>query len=408
MAHHKTLIVVGHYCPLIGGAQSVYDAMARQYPEHISVLTSRIDYETGEYVEGIETFDKNAPYTIHRLDRMRPNTVTGSLGFVDKIRHTFQSIQTQKSIIHRITEIYQAGGFDTIVVGASDAMSWLPAKLKRMSMFAGVKVIYYSHGEEVSQVADSAIIERRRQEAVRASDHIIAVSRFTSNILKTRYGAPENKIALVHNGVDYTAFAKKTEVDGNRKSDTKQVIAIGRLVKRKGFQDLLHIWPQVLKAHSEAKLMVIGEGPERKRLDELVKKLDLAESVEIAGAVDHEILIKELHASSLFVMPNRTMEDGDTEGFGLVFLEAAAAGLASIGGAYGGAGDAIIDGETGRLIDAKNKAVLAAVVIELLSHPEQRRAMAGRAKEHARRNDWQMKAQEFMRVVSMVNQPEHE
>ena len=104
--------------------------------------------------------------------------------------------------------------------------------------------------------------------------------------------------------------------------------------------------------------------------------------------------------ADVFAMPNRTMPDGDTEGFGLVFLEAAAQGTPSVGGRAGGAIDAIIEGETGLLVDGYKPDEIAAAINKILGNDTLRGELSRKALAHARTQDWQSKADEFLLELS--------
>ena len=99
-------------------------------------------------------------------------------------------------------------------------------------------------------------------------------------------------------------------------------------------------------------------------------------------------------------MPNRTTATGDTEGFGLMFLEAGACGKAVIGGKAGGVPDAIRDGETGFLVDGTSVDAIAGACIKLLEDRELRDRFGANGLEHALQNDWSGKTQEFLALCA--------
>lgn len=404
LSGHRILLVAGHYCPLVGGAQAVYDALARELPDTIQILTSKRDYMTGEYVEGADAFDAAAPYKITRIDRMRPDMSLEKGGVFARLKQQLQSIRVCKHIVETIELLHEGSSFDTIIIGASDAMTWLPSALKKSPKVNNVKLVFYTHGEEVSQRASSTILASKRMEALRVCDLIIAVSNFTVNVLTERYMVNPNKIALVPNGVKFADYSRRQTSSARAPSSAgKQVVGVGRLVARKGFDALVRVWPRVMESEPEARLVIIGEGPEAAYLHSQIANMQLDASVQLRDEVSKSELIEILQSSDLFVMPNRTLADGDTEGFGLVFLEAAAARLASIGGAYGGATDAILHEKTGLLIDSKNDDALLAAITRLLSDHQLRNTMADAAYDHAQSNDWSYKALEFISAIQQMH-----
>jgi phosphatidylinositol alpha-1,6-mannosyltransferase len=135
--------------------------------------------------------------------------------------------------------------------------------------------------------------------------------------------------------------------------------------------------------------VIVGRRQEE-NLAGLVRELRLGGAVHFYGEVSEEELPDFYRAASVFVMPAWEEEStGSVEGFGIVFLEAAASGIPSIGGKSGGIPDAIRDPETGFLVDAKNEEALAASLIDILSHDEKRKAMGRSARQLAENEfDW--------------------
>ena len=397
MRERRCLFVVTHYCPLVGGGQSVYDAYARQRPDLFQVLTSSRDYSTGQEVVGYKAFDAKVPYKITRMSQTRPDIATGTPSFPEKIRGYLRSRKIKKKLVSTILTICEQDNIDIICVGAAEAFTWLPEALRKQTRR---KIVYYAHGEEFSQRAHSSKADVQRKQALQFSHGIVAVSSFTKGFLINHYGAVPDRVRLINNGVDFETFAEPVEnsisTDTKQKTQKLQVVAAGRMVERKGFDRLIDAWPTVLKAAPNVVLKLAGKGPIYGAIKGKIEKLGLDETVQQLGFVPDEQLIKLYQDADLFVMPNRTLEDGDTEGFGLVFLEAAAAGTTSVGGRAGGVTDAIIDGKTGFLVDGQKTDEIATAIIKLLLDEELREKLADNAKAHAQGCDWKYKAAELI------------
>ncbi len=396
MREKRCLFVVTHYCPIVGGGQSVYDAYARQRPDLFQVLTSFRDYTTGKEVPGFLEFDQGAPYKITRIAKTRPDIRVSKVSLVQRIADFLESRYIKRQLLRAIRETCAEDDIDVVCVSASEAFSWLPVALKAKTE---KPVVYYTHGEEFSQKAYSAKAEQQRGAAIQAATGVVAVSRFTRDLLIKRYGASPENIRLINNGVDFAAYATPVpKTLGIERTDTANltVIATGRMVARKGFDMLIEAWPLVLGEVENAKLMLAGKGPMFEPLRDRIEELELGETVQQMGYVSDEVLIELYQSADLFVMPNRTMEDGDTEGFGLVFLEAAAAGATSVGGRAGGATDAILDGKTGLLVDGRDRQDIARAVVSLLSDDRKRNEMAAAAHKNAELNDWSHKVDELL------------
>jgi len=127
--------------------------------------------------------------------------------------------------------------------------------------------------------------------------------------------------------------------------DALVVISVARLVRRKGQDTLVRVWPDVLRRHPGAVLLLVGDGPQRDRLRRMVDRRGLTTAVRFVGSVPWDDVPAHLDAADVFAMPCRDRLLGlEVEAFGIVYLEAAAAGLPVVGGRSGGAVEALAAG----------------------------------------------------------------
>ncbi len=159
------------------------------------------------------------------------------------------------------------------------------------------------------------------------------------------------------------------------------LLSVGRLQARKGHDLVLRALARLAPGDPRVRYVVIGDGPERQRLEQLARQLRVADRVAWAGIVATHELPACYASADVFVHPNR-VEGADFEGFGIVFLEAAASGLAAIGGRSGGVPEAIEDGRTGLLVSGTDAEELARAIVRLAGDAAARRLMgeAGRAR----------------------------
>ena len=144
------------------------------------------------------------------------------------------------------------------------------------------------------------------------------------------------------------------------------MLTVARLVRRKGFDTVIRALPHILERVPNAHYVMVGGGPDEGYFRSLVRELGVGDQVTFAGRVDDVLLPAFYHACDTYIMPTRPSEDGsEVEGFGIVYLEAAAAGKPAIGGRAGGVADAIIHGETGLLVDPLNVEQVAEAAIRL-------------------------------------------
>ena len=119
----------------------------------------------------------------------------------------------------------------------------------------------------------------------------------------------------------------------------------------------------MLEEYPRLKYVIVGDGPERRKLERMVKDMNLQFCVFFLGALDDDYYRTLLNLSDVFIMPNVHIEElGDYEGFGIVFLEAGACGKPVIGGRNGGVTEAIVDGKSGYLVDSHDLDDVAAKI----------------------------------------------
>jgi phosphatidylinositol alpha-1,6-mannosyltransferase len=162
--------------------------------------------------------------------------------------------------------------------------------------------------------------------------------------------------------------------------ERRLLVSIARLVPRKGLDTVLRALPQVAAAIPDVRYVVAGDGPDRERLRALAAELDVAERVSFVGAVPASELPLWYSLGDVFVMPSRS-EPPDVEGFGIVFLEAAAAERAVVAARAGGVPDAVAHGVSGLLVRPDDPGELSAALIELLNDPARRAELGRRGRE---------------------------
>jgi phosphatidylinositol alpha-1,6-mannosyltransferase len=143
--------------------------------------------------------------------------------------------------------------------------------------------------------------------------------------------------------------------------------------------------------------VVVGDGPQRRDLEEQAMALGISGRVRFVGAVAHARTKEFYHAAELVLLPNRE-EAGEADGLPLVFLEANACGKPVIGGIAGGTPEIVRDGENGALVDGRDPAAILAAISALLDNPERRLAMGQRGLEMAQQWSWASRAEAFLQL----------
>jgi len=174
---------------------------------------------------------------------------------------------------------------------------------------------------------------------------------------------------IIPEGVDLKTFTPNQNVDYIVKKhnlyDSRIIFTTGRMVERKGFEYLIKAMPIVLSEIPNAKLIIGRDGHRRPYLESLSSKLEISDKVIFPGIIDNKDLPKYMAIADVFVLPSIVDQNGDTEGLGLVLLEALASGTPVIGSNVGGIPYIIKNGENGFLVEQKNPEELAKRILEL-------------------------------------------
>lgn len=188
----------------------------------------------------------------------------------------------------------------------------------------------------------------------------------------------EDKIKVVPMPVDLERFYPKNL---ERKTD---ILCIGRLIERKGIDILVNAIARLRSSMPEINLVVVGTGPEKPRLLEIIKQNGLEGNITFYESVPNDELIDYYSSSKVFVLPTVTDWKGETEGLGVVLLEALSCKTPVVGTDTGGIPDIIKDNETGLLVKEKDVDGLAEAIKKLLNDEQLREKLANRGYEYAR------------------------
>ena len=256
-------------------------------------------------------------------------------------------------------------------------------------LFGGPGYVCWAHGEDLATARASREFTFLTSWVFRGARAALANSRNTAEMLGA-FGVPQNIRHVVYPAVDANRF--HPDVDGAdvrrlyAAPDDTLLLSVGRLQRRKGHDVVIRAIAALNRDLPGLRYVIAGEGDERTRLEQLAGAEHVQDRVFFVGSVGDEALPAYYAAADMFVLPNRIDTDGDIEGFGIVFLEAAAAGRPVIGGRSGGVPEAVEDGVTGLLVDGSDVEAVAAAIRELAVSPETRRRMGrdGRARVLAR------------------------
>ena len=395
----KCLLITSYFPPTIGGSAKVYGNLCKYGKKQISILSARCDQDSGTFIQRDRDNSDNF-YSVKYLQS--PNI---------HCRNTFQSIwvllrhdvPTQANVLFKTLSLIRRNKFDVICIGDLQMQGWMTLIIR---LITKSKVVLFIHGEELSTVTTSRFFGKNAKLYLDKSDGIIAVSQFTKNMIIHDYDIAENKIQLISNGIDLEHYHPSSQTNEIIKEyispEEILIFGIGRLIERKGFDKAIEAISIVKEKGYKVRYVIAGVGKMHNRLRKIIESLDLASTVTLIGQLSHEKLTAFYQYCDVFLMPNRELENGDTEGFGLVFLEANAYKKPVIGGNYGGAIDAIKHNETGLLVESKSANEIANAIIELIDSDSVRKKLGENGYLWVKQNDVKIKVDEFLAYCNFI------
>lgn len=242
-----------------------------------------------------------------------------------------------------------------------------------MVTFGRMRRMIFSYGKDLMIAQNSFFQKLLSHFAVLIADKVGVNSLATARLLPA---SARSKVTLLYPGVN--PQSPLTSQESNLSRDV--VLFVGRLVRRKGANDVIEAFRLLSMEMNDIELRIIGDGPERDNLVRQARELGVSKKVRFLGEMTGEQLYKNYADCTVFCMPSRTLKD-DIEGFGIVFLEAGVFGKPSIGTWSGGIPEAVLDKQTGLLVEEGNVTALKDALRTILLDKE----LAGKMGENSRR-----------------------
>jgi glycosyltransferase involved in cell wall biosynthesis len=262
----------------------------------------------------------------------------------------------------------------------------------------GLPLVVSTHGERTMDATGlyerSPLINQVLRQLTARADYVTACSRFTMNDLEEWNGrgfGPRGQV--VYNGIDIQEFRDAAAYEYPR----KYVLAVGRLVKQKGFEYLLRGFAEaVVVGLEDHDLLVAGDGPERRMLENMAAALEIGPRVKFLGKTDHKITARLFKGCSMFVLSS------PCEPMGIVNLEAMAAGCPVIATNAGGVPEIVLDRQTGWLIKPCDPVAIAQALVELGRDAALRQRLGAAASVHANLFTWTRTTQKYLDMYTDV------
>lgn len=296
------------------------------------------------------------------------------------------------------------------------AVNWWPEAITAylVSRLCGIPYVVTAHGYEafVSPGARRHIVYRK---VMNQAERVFSVSHHTAGLLN-RCGINKTRIRVIHNGVHPERFLPRALSGETQRREgqtllTKHpaflLLTVSRLIPRKGHSTVFKALKKLKGRIPDFLYVVAGQGPLKDSLKNEARDLELENQILFLGEISEQQKISLLHACDVFIMPNRDipLPDGglDTEGFGIVFLEAAACEKPVIGGKAGGVPEAVLDGKTGILVNSSNTGEVADAVYNLWKDKElsRRLGQAGNARVMTELN-WEKISEKYLNELAEI------
>jgi phosphatidyl-myo-inositol dimannoside synthase len=349
-----TLVVTNDFPPRVGGIQRTLEALVRALPEdRVGVFCPVAD--------GASAYDAEAPFAVFRQPE--------------------RSLFPTRNVGRRVRAAARELGAEVVLFGATYPLALLGPRLAD----DGYPYLAAAHGFEYWLSIAPGTHAAMRHATSRASRVAVMCSAFIARTVRTAVpaGVP---VSVLYPGADVERFRPDLETDAIRDSfavgDRPLVVCVSRLVPRKGQDVLIRAMGPIRARVPDATLLIVGGGPYEAKLRAMAAAAP-PDSILFAGEVSEHDLPGYYAVGDVFAMPCRTRAAGlEVEGWGNVFIEAAACARPVVVGDSGGAPEALIDGETGLCVDGRRVDAVADAVATLLADPGLARKMgeAGRAR----------------------------
>jgi len=351
----RTLLVTNDYPPRIGGIQRTLESLVDAWPAgRVSVLAPAW--------QGDAAFDRSRAYRV--------------------LRQPEPFLWPTRAVARRIRDAVDETRSEVVLFGATYPLALTGPSLAA----AGIPYVAAAHGFEYWLSLAPGTNALMRRATGRAARVVVLCSRFVGRRVRT--AVPSRvPVSVLLPGADLERFRPGLDAGPLRDrlgiGEGPVVSCVSRLVPRKGQDVLIRSIGEVRRRAPGATLAIVGGGPYAATLRRLAAEVAPPGSVRFAGQVREADLPLAYAVGDVFAMPCRDRLGGlEVEGWGNVFLEAAACGLPVVVGRSGGAPETVVDGATGLLVDGRDVGAVAGAVGDLLADPDRARAMgaAGRAR----------------------------
>lgn len=299
--------------------------------------------------------------------------------------HPLEWTKSPGDLVGQITHQARLQNTDRVLLGTPWPLALVAPRLRA----EGLRYAVVVHGAELTAPGSVPILARKMAAALAGADLLLPVSSYTEGRIRRLLGKHRldpPPIAVARAGIDLERFRPDVESRGVKErhglpDDRPLLLSLGRLVPRKGTARVIKALPDVIRRVPDATLVVAGTGPQERKLRSLAQ--DLGAPVLFAGAVPDEDLPGLYALADIYVLGVADRWGGlEAEGLGIVLLEASACATPCVTGRSGGTPEAVLDGETGYVVDARHHGQLVNALVTLLEDPAEAERMGAMARSH--------------------------
>lgn len=378
----RILVLSYEYPPLGGGGGVALDHSARLWAcrdNQVTIVTSG--------AAGLPAYEHHGAVTVYRLPVLARNArATASLVSLLSFPPSAVSFARKQWRRHDFDLVLSCFAIPSGVAGMALAREW---RLPHVVWVMGGDA--YDPSKPLSPHR-TPLLKQTVTTVLRRAQAIIAMSQDMAHRIEQLY-QPARPVHIVPQGLELAPYAPAP------RAAPVTIVSVARLVRRKHFGGLIQAFAGL--PPGLARLIIIGDGPEHPRLHKLITQLGLTDRVQLAGYVSDAEKLAWLRQADIFALVS------EHEGFGLVYLEAAAQGLPIVAGVVGGQTDFLRHGGTGWLIPHDNPARLTAALGSLVSQPGLRTWMGQQALQMSQRYHISCVADAFLQVLYDVQRHDH-
>jgi glycosyltransferase involved in cell wall biosynthesis len=246
-------------------------------------------------------------------------------------------------------------------------------------LITGIPFSFTAHARDLYQVPEEILTDR-----IRDARAVITCCGANMDYLKQIAPSQQSKFSLVYHGVNLNDFHPAQNADATSTAETPMILSVGRLVEKKGFQDLLQALLIIKESGQRFRCTIYGDGPLSQTLQKWLEEHGMTGEVKLMGDATQQELISIYQSATLFALTPMQTDDGDRDGIPNVLVEAMAMGLPVITTAVAGIPELVENNQNGLLYQSHDVVGISSGIIELLRNAEKRRQLGAAGSKKVR------------------------